>query len=278
MVKIFRAVRVVQFVKELRLILKCVFGSFLSLMWSVVLLGGISTLFAILIVQQLTSAVAEDQLTAIQVENIYKQFGTVQQAALTLFKSISGGDDWGPIYDLISSGGLVASVYFLAYMLFVWLSVTNIITAIFVDKAMQFAKPDAEDALLEKHKLDLERIGELQTLFRSLDADKSGTLTIDELQKGCLDARIMSIFEMLDLDIKSIEVFFSLLSQVSGSDAVDVQSFVTGCLKMRGYATNIDVFMLLYNTRILGDKLLSSMDHCKCEMEDLRSRVRSVAA
>jgi len=235
-------------------------------------------LFAILIVQQLTSAMAEDQLTAIQVENIYEKFGNVQQAALTLFKSISGGDDWGPIYDLISSGGLVASVYFLAYMLFVWLSVTNIITAIFVDKAMQFAKPDAEDALLEKHKLDLERIGELQTLFRSLDADKSGTLTIDELQKGCLDARIMSIFEMLDLDIKSIEVFFSLLSQVSGSDAVDMQSFVTGCLKMRGYATNIDVFMLLYNTRILGDKLLSSMDHCTCELEDLRSRVRSVAA
>jgi len=278
MVKILRIVRAVQFVKELRVILNCIFGSFHSLMWSIILLGGISMLFAVFLVQLLTSALADGQLAATQIEGIHEQFSTVQQASLTLFKSISGGEDWGPIFDLISSCGVIPSVCFLVYMAFIWLSVTNIITAVFVDKALQNAKPDAEDALLSQHKVDLERMSELQMLFRSMDTDNSGTLTLGELKNSCKDDRIMSFFEMMNLDIKSVEAFFKLLTQVSHSDVVDMESFVTGCLKMRGYATNADVYMILFQSRVLGAELLLAMEKFKLEVQQMHSKVTGVAA
>jgi len=53
-------------------------------------------LFAVFLVQLLTSALADGQLAATQIEGIHEQFSTVQQASLTLFKSISGGEDWQP--------------------------------------------------------------------------------------------------------------------------------------------------------------------------------------
>jgi len=269
-VKVFRAVRVVQFVKELRLILKCVFGSFMSLLWSFVLLAGISILFAIVAVQQLTSALNEGQLPKDQVEIIYERFGSVQEASLTLFKSISGGEDWGPIYDLISKAGITSSVCFMAYVLLIWMSITNIITSVFVDKALKHARPDADDALMEKHKEDLEKVKQLRTIFQSIDVDGSGTLTLAELQNSFSDDRILSFFELQGLDIKSIETFFTLLTQISETHEVDVESFVTGCLKMRGYATNIDVFMLLFQTKALGDRLSCAIEQCKQEVAELR--------
>jgi len=269
-VKVFRAVRVVQFVKELRLMLKCVLGSFISLIWSFVLLGGISLLFAVVVVQQLTSAVVDGQIPADQIDIIYDRFGSVQQASLTMLKSISGGEDWGPIYDSISKAGIMNSICFLVYVLFVWLSVTNIITAIFVDKALKNAKPDADDALMEKHQEDLDKMQELQSIFQSMDHDNSGTLTLAELQSSFRDIRISSFFELQGLDIKSLETFFELLTHISNTHEVDMESFVTGCLKMRGYATNIDVFMLLFQSKALENKLLHAI-------RDIKLQVHSIA-
>jgi len=276
-VKVFRAVRVIHFVKELRLMLKCVLGSFISLIWSFILLGGISLLFAIVVVQQLTSAVVDGQLPADQIDIIYERFGSVQQASLTMLKSISGGEDWGPIYDSISKAGIMNSICFLVYVLFVWLSVTNIITAIFVDKALKNARPDADDAMMEKHQDDLGKMKELQSIFRSMDHDNSGTLTLAELQSSFRDCRILSFFEMQGLDIKSSETFFELLTQISKTHEVDMESFVTGCLKMRGYATNIDVFMLLFQTQALGDNLLRAIRHLKQEVGSLQVQATGVA-
>jgi len=247
-----------------------VFGSFMSLLWSFVLLAGISILFAIVAVQQLTSALNEGQLPKDQVEIIYERFGSVQEASLTLFKSISGGEDWGPIYDLISKAGITSSVCFMAYVLLIWMSITNIITSVFVDKALKHARPDADEELMEKHKEDLEKVKQLQTIFQSIDADASGTLTLAELQNSFSDCRILSFFELQGLDIKSIETFFTLLTQISETHEVDVESFVTGCLKMRGYATNIDVFMLLFQTKALGDRLSCAIEQCKQEVAELR--------
>jgi len=40
---------------------------------------------------------------------------------------------------------------------------------------------------------------------------------------------------------------------------------------MRGYATNIDVFMLLFQTKALGDRLNCAIEQCKQEVVELRN-------
>jgi len=206
---------------------------------------------------------------------ILQKFGSIAKAFMTLFKSISGGEDWGPIYDLTQQVGTLCSVSCLVYIVFVWLSVTNIITALFVDKAMRQAKPQADEQVLEKHKEDLSRIEELTRLFLSMDKDGSATLTYPELVDAMQDSRISSYFELQGLDIKDVQMFFKLLAQVSGSTEIDREAFVSGCLRMKGYATNVDIFCLLHQNKAIGDKLAQHLRKCKVELRDLHTALRS---
>jgi len=268
----------VQFVKDLRLMLGCVVGSFVSLMWSFVLLGGVTLLFAAVLVQQMSTAMAEQQIDSNHVEVMYDRFGSVQRASLTLFECISNGDEWGWLFTFTTNMGTMTAACFLLYVLFVWLSLTNIITAIFVEKALKKAKPDAEDRALEKHMQELDHIRELQSIFRSIDADGSSTLTLAELRRSFDDLRIISFFNVQGLDVKDIEMFFKLLTQVSNSPEVDMEAFVSGCLRMKGYATNVDVFTLLYQTKSFGDRMESAIDQCNRKLQQLHAELLDMAA
>jgi len=245
----------------------------MSLFWSCCLLGAISLLFAIVLVQQMSTAVAQGAFNADQVQKTYDMFGSVQGASLTLVKSISGGEDWGPLYELVLRAGKLPACFFLGYVLFIWLSVANIITAVFVDNALKNAKPHTDELILERHKEDFESVRTLQTIFRSLDADNSNTLTLGELKRSFCDLRIINFFEMAGLDIKDVEMFFNVLSQVSESHEVDMDAFVDGCLKMKGYATNMDVFLLLFQSKMAAEKLMLSIGQCKLQMEQLKCKM-----
>jgi len=140
-----------------------------------------------------------------------------------------------------------------------------------VDKALQHAKPDLEDRLLGKQRDDLCLIDELQDLFRSIDLDKSSTLTLSELRTSLKDLRILSFFDLQGLSVKDVEMFFKLLTQVADTSEIDMESFVSGCLRMKGYATNLDIFTMLYQTRALGDKTMAAIKQCMHEMQQLRS-------
>jgi len=100
--KIFRIIRLLRFFNELRLLLKCVMGSFMSLFWSCVLLLVFTVVFAIIFVQQLAQYIVERQgtgeVTAAEEAAIERSFGSVQVATLSLFKGMAGGNDWDPYY------------------------------------------------------------------------------------------------------------------------------------------------------------------------------------
>lgn len=269
-VKIFRVVRIVQFVKQLRLIIKCVSGSLVSLFWSLVLLAGISLLFAAVLVQQMSTALAEGVPDAAQTKLMYEKFGSVQRGLLSMFECISGGEDWGPIYSLASSAGLISSVCFLTYVFFVWLSLANIITAIFVDNALKMAKPDSEQKALEKRREDLTSIQHLKSIFLSMDTNNSSVLTYAELKRGLRDFSITSFFDAIGLDVQDVELFFRLLTEISKNDAVDMEAFVSGCLRMKGTASNVDVVSILHQTKSLGDKMLHAINQCNTEVQHVR--------
>jgi len=272
-VKIIRVARAVQFIKDLRLMLQCVIGSLTTMFWSFVLLGGFALIFATLLVQQVGTAIYEKGFDDELVSLLYTKFGSVATAFMTLFKCISGGEDWGDVYSLTQPIGPFCSANFLIYILFVWMSVTNIITAVFVDKALRHARPQIEDQVLEKHRKDLRQISELESLFVSMDKDGSETLTFSELSDAPRDFRVMSYFELHGVDIKDIEMFFKLLAQVSGSFEINMESFVSGCLRMKGYATNVDVFCLLYQNKTLGEKMTRFIHKCSQEIRKLRKDI-----
>lgn len=268
--KTVRIIRLFRFFAELRLILNCVVGSLSALFWSVILLLGITSVCAIVLVQFVTSYLVErmDDHGEI-VEELLKNFGSVQKAILALVESISGGTDWGDHFDLLSNTGGVNAAIFLGYVMFVWLAIANIITSIYVDKAMKLAQPDIEQLLADKHKEDYETANELRSVFSRLDANGTGTLSLEELQEALCDYKLISYFEMKGLRIHDAERFFSMLANVTDSEEVSIDSFVGGCLKMKGVALNVDLVMLRYEIQMLEKMNVRCMDDCLKQLADL---------
>jgi len=251
--RILRMVRVLHFFAELRLMLTCVIGSFMSLFWAFFLILCFSILFAIVLVQRMAAFLQEQEhrLPEMLADDIKTYFGSVQLTALYLFQCISGGD-WTYFYDVVKETGWLNAAIFLTYILFVWLSVTNIIMCIFVEKAMKLAQPNIEELLYEKHKQDLSMAEVMMELYKEMDSDGNGTLSWNEFRMVMEDERIASYFEISGLDINDAFMFFKMLSSIAGSDEIDLDTFIKGCLKLKGFAMNIDLIQLSYEVKILS--------------------------
>jgi len=142
--KVLRMFRVLRFFADLRLMLDCVAGSFLSLLWCFVILGFFWIIFALLFVQGIAGYMIEkgSSLTKDEKTTILDSFGSVQVAIFTLFQAISGGSDWKGFYDIVSRVGSLNAALFVFYIIFFIFAICNIVTSIFIDKAMKLAQPD----------------------------------------------------------------------------------------------------------------------------------------
>jgi len=179
-------------------------------------------------------------------------FGSVPAAMLVLLQSTTGGADWVFAYDAIALTGAFTSSLFLFYILFFVFAFYNIVTSLFLEKAMKFAAPDMESMMLERRKQEAASARGLRGLIESLDSDHNGNITLDELTK-LDDPNFNRFFELHDLNIKDAEFFFHTLTQIAKSETLDIGAFVAGCMKMRGPATNLDVQALHFQMQLLAD-------------------------
>jgi len=275
--RVLRFVRMIHFLSELRLMLNCLMGSVFSLMWSFALLTLLKLMFAIALVQQMANLLSSSKTELSHDERriIMDFFGSIEQTVLTLFMAISGGIDWAVAYDVVKLSGRIGSFIFLTYICFMLLAVTNIITSIFMQKAMKQAKPDVEDTMLETCQENLEAVQDLKELFNSIDVDSSSSLTLEEFRETLKNVLVQEYFLMKGLNVSHVDMFFSLLASASPSGNIDVNTFVTGCLRMKGYATNVDVMSVDYRLQVLSSDIMTFMKECQ---RDIKKLYRAFAA
>merc|ERR1712232_925143 len=119
--RVMRMVRGVKWVQELRLMLDCVLNSVFHLLWCITLILLVLVMFALLLVQGITSHVAsyaEDNkmhLFKEETKDINGSFDSVPNAMLTLFQATTGGVDWGEPYALFAGAGAGYELFFLFY-------------------------------------------------------------------------------------------------------------------------------------------------------------------
>merc|ERR1712151_31866 len=88
--------------------------------------------------------------------------------------------DWDNAYILIAASGPDKAAVFMFYILFFVLAVWNIITSIFVEKALKIAQPDIDSLMLEKRRKDAVDAKELDALFRKMDIDGNSVISMEE--------------------------------------------------------------------------------------------------
>lgn len=223
----------------------------MTLVWCFCLLAGFTLFFAIILVQQVAWYLKTDLSKISGPENklLYKHFGSVQVSCLSLFQCFSGGTDWGDMYAMIAPIGPITSLLFFVFMGTVWLGLANIVASIFVDKAFRCSMPDTDDLVIEKRKSDLQTATALAGLFRSITSNEShasNILTLSQLEDCLNDVRLATYFEMHGLAVSDARTFYELLASRGDGIEVDVDTFVSSFLMLKGPAHCVDVILLRY--------------------------------
>merc|ERR1719399_1027733 len=125
--RVVRVVRALHLFEHLRLYLDEIFGSLLALMWLFVLLFVILFIFAVIFMQGTIIWLRDNPKADQEVRRyLLKSFKDVPTAILTLFKSVSGGEDWGVVEEHLAEMGNAYRMLFIGYLFFSLFGVLNV--------------------------------------------------------------------------------------------------------------------------------------------------------
>jgi hypothetical protein len=244
--KVLRILRLVQAFKQLQVIMSAVLESMLALFWILMVFALIFMLFSLYFVSA-TSAYLENGSSDEEHDaELLHQFGSVQQCVLVLFKTLTGGDDWGRFHKLLVPVGL-ASTVFIFYVCVSQLALINIVTGIFVDNALRLSEPEVEQKAEDKYRRDKELAQAL--MQHLLKEDGNSRLSKAEFRDILVSGKLSTFLRYLEIDpvwsrLNLPLIFDKVVEQseeyrqgdIPDDAEVEIQSFVEMCMSLRGNA------------------------------------------
>jgi len=255
-VRLFRSLRIIRTLhitrvsSELRVLLSCLMHSLSTLFWAITMLFLLTYIMGILLTDVTQGTRSKLDASAQGFKDLTQWYGSVPRTLLSLFQAFSGGTDWGEISEpLIDDVSPWWGIWFLLYISLIFFAVLNLVTAIFVETAIERA-----DVVKEKQKM-----GQAWGLFQSLDFDASGQITREEMRSHMDEQAVQDYFKSIDLDVSELDTLFKILD-MNGSGEVDFQEFLNGCLRLQGPAKSLDVLLIMQEMRSSFKQLANFME------------------
>lgn len=260
--RLARAARLMIQFRTLWLLVSGLRASFMTVMWTFLLIAFIGYIFAVLGMETIPlrnehgsaqRLPLEGDLTNVSaIEMEYQSlslahFGSIFGAMLTLLQVLTL-DSISAIYrplvmDAPGRHGLFNIVYFLLFIFFVSISLMNLVTAVMVEGALQQANADKESQRAHDEQRKKSLMPKLREMFMQLDEDGSGEVTIEEIVNApsWLSDELKAITHTEDLT-----EIFSLLDD-DDSGYVRIDEFLEGIYK----ASKGDVMAKLQLARLV---------------------------
>jgi len=267
-VRVVRVIRVMVFFRELRIMVYSIIGSMKNLLWIMVVLGVTFYLFGITFTSGVTFELTEPRKWKdSEYKMLLDSFGTIDKGILTLFMSMSGGNDWVVYYEALERlPGMYRAIY-IFFIIFALFAITNIVTAVFVEAAMQSNMRDRDIIAHEELQAKRAYLESMQELFVEMDHDTTGTLALEEFEKRLDDERVIAYFEALKLDVSDARMVFTLLD-TDGSGEVTVDEFIVGIYKLHGESRALDVKIMEFEVGRIASQIN--------EVEEMLREVKNV--
>jgi len=213
-------------------------------------------IFALVFAQGVATFLSSAELPEDELLNITQIFGSVATSMLSLYMAVTGGNDWTVYYGVIRRTGAFYEIVFLLYTFFFGFALFNIMTGVFLERAIQAAVPDRDEMIHQEQKKLQEQVEEFRSLCTRLDTRKSGTISQEEFREHMRNPMMVSYMSHVGLVLHDVEHFFHV---IAGNDAkeVDIDRFVEGCMAMKGNATALDVHKQI----AASGKILDRLDH-----------------
>merc|ERR1719330_2003655 len=99
----------------------------------------------------------------------------------------------------------------------------------------------------------------LVELFSIIDEDRSGFISMDELESVLSERQNQAYLQSFDIDARDAWTLVKLLD-TDNSGTVELEEFVTGCMALKGDAKAVHVALMAYDQRITLQMLEQFMD------------------
>merc|ERR1719482_582759 len=145
---------------------------------------------------------------------------------ITLYKATTGGQDWGDVSDTLFDCGKFYYCLFLFFIAFIILALLNILTGIFVDRAMKASAEDKDGeaiAIVKEERIAVYDLCKLHCVMTGNEVEDKQTLSLKQFQDHIACPPVRARFAVLGLDIWDSKSFFEMLTTLGGSETVDVR-------------------------------------------------------
>jgi Ca2+-binding EF-hand superfamily protein len=143
-------------------------------------------------------------------ELVTNHWGSIPLTMLTLIQ-FATVDSVGSIYVPMCRQYPLLTLYFVSFLLLVTVCLMNLVTAVIVESSLSQAAQDKEVEKLHKAKVVEKLMPKLREMFKKLDSDGNGDITLAEFGKCDKDTReklcnlfdtddLVELFEILDVD------------------------------------------------------------------------------
>lgn len=248
MVRLLRMIRLLRAFRELRLILNSVLGCLKSIMWASILIVVISYIFGLFFLQICTNFLVDNAKNPDSFpetrEQIARYWNSLGRSMLSLYMASSAGREWADIGEPLLGVGIIVYCAFLLYIGFFMFVVVNTLTSMFVESTLMQAEDDDQAVIQTTLHMKDDYIHKLQALYDEIDDDGSGEISYEEFCKVAHRPELHAFAASLDIDISDAKHFFYILS-ARGTRAVDIETFVVACIKLRGTAKSVDLMDLV---------------------------------
>jgi len=243
MLRIIRVFRVFRVIKQLSNLMVMIADSLSSLLWAMVMLVIIMYVFAIGIMN-FTSDWAHGQSDSSAVARVTGYFGSLDVSFYTLAIVMLGGVDFAEVLADLMLVGWVPFTLLMFFVLFTNLAVLNVVTGVFVDRALEAEKSQREYQVERVLKAQVLFNKQIVALLAQIDSNSDGRISRDELHAMLEDDKLKAHWETLGLTdfnkTKQADRLFDLLDE-NGDGAIYVDEFLDKCGLMRGPASALEL-------------------------------------
>lgn len=232
LMRIFRPIRLLKRIRGLRELYKLasmMATCFRTLIWCFLLCFVVMTGWAMLMVEIVYPAVQdmhENHGFFTDCEQCQRAMSSVMDANLLLFKTVIAGDSWGEIAVPVIQEHPWTSVIFVGSMLTLVFGVVNLIVAVVIDTFADSRQNDVQNLAEElEDEIEHDRTA-LAKLFKRIDKDGSGQLTLEELIQGARhDRAFQSRLRVMDIDENDLQQLFHMID-IDESGTIEVSEFI----------------------------------------------------
>lgn len=247
--RVIRVVKVMKFIRSLRQLVESVMHTMRSLAWSMLLLVVIIYVFAIMFTDASASYQEENREETSLTLELFSHFSDLHVSMHTLFRSVSGGIDWGIVAHVLGEVHWIWMYLFSLYVGFVMFAVLNVMTGIFCQVAVESSWNDPQ-LLLQHSIVERERQRDLiRQLYHHFGQNLGRRkITLVDIEEQFDSDGVQGLFSVLDIYPGTAWDLFKQLD-INGDACISEEEFVSGILRLKGVAKSWDMEIIAQEQR-----------------------------